>query len=551
MTTGLVAPRHQVIGQRAHYLLDLEVGGRRFRYADRPLEIPTADGRVLRYDPGLTPLDGLSLQRDGASEYEVSIELLVSADWPTLSARRQEITGAAATLRRWYTGQVLEEGIIIAKGTVVAAPIGERFEPISITLRESPRLTSGYAPPPQAVVDDDTWPVDGAFDHDRKITGTPYPIVIGFPGEDGSGTPQPATTALLVRERNPPDDVLLVAGHRVNAGTVTIWGFNSDPPTSEARAVTHLADGLGRTTAVCDMTGSTTTITLGEDYHVGWEIATGGGIPSRTGTGAMRGGGEAFLWALETWTKVAVDRARFNQFQDMLDAYKVDSKIAETTDMWQWATGDLLYMLPADLRRSNQGVYLQPWRQERDQTHAVAHLDADRGQVERETQLEVREPEGGIINEVTVLYRRDALDEYRGRLVLGAQDGVRRDELTVEAFANDGRLQTTYLSRLSHALFESKPKTFQLDHTWDAATAGLFASHTLRRSALPEETISYSGPKEDIETLTSGDLITLADSKIQRTNVLAEVLDVHLSRFRPVVDLVLVRQPPIAARLAG
>ena len=108
----------------AHWLLDLEVGGRVYRFADSPIEVSTDNGDTLSYREGLQPIE-TSSKRDGAAQQTQAISLKSGVDWALLEARGHSIERSPCTLRRWHSGLTYERARVQLEGMAldVLAPL--------------------------------------------------------------------------------------------------------------------------------------------------------------------------------------------------------------------------------------------------------------------------------------------------------------------------------------------------------------------------------------------------------------------------------------------
>jgi hypothetical protein len=127
-----------------------------------------------------TPLESIGIMVARAAE----------PGWALLRARGYTLERARATVRRYYTGQLLEQARVILRGYLSGVAYGGEYEPITAGIERSLRQ-GGMIPGPGHRIDATTWPRSPAIHRrDESATGWVYPVVIGCPGAlDGETYP--------------------------------------------------------------------------------------------------------------------------------------------------------------------------------------------------------------------------------------------------------------------------------------------------------------------------------------------------------------------------
>jgi hypothetical protein len=522
-------------------LLDLTFGGQVFRFATEAAEVTTDDGRTFRYDVGLSDFDfDFS---DAALDLSVGVTIESGVDWAELAAQGTQLERAPATLRRWFVGQVLERARVVVRGITSDPEYGAVDDPFELSVMSAPIEQSDTLPRTQHTVSASTWPVT-LLGFDEKLEGAQYPIVIGYPGTLGDGVGAPAVPALMVdfdvTDRN--SDVL-VAGHPVDAIRVSLHDL-TDNPAVGVRPIAAGADLLGQACSLVNFVGGGAFVQSADrSWYSGFDIDNGGGL-LRDGA-ALRGAGEVLRYFFEKHTRIQIDRGRWLSQEPRLNRYKVDAWINSSTNVYDWMQAVIMPFLPVLPVQTSSGLYYRHLDWKAPSYKASRRLDADRGQIERQSGF--RSLGDPIYNEIAVEYAPYATSSrFRKRVVVTAQAGA----TTLDpASVDDARIVENYRCKVSQGLFGVKPQTFQFPAIWDDATATLVARDLANRFALPHRRISYTGGAA-LESLTIGDLILLNDSELYISDAPALVFEVNAGGGPGVgIDLVLIDSPEGTQRI--
>lgn len=511
---------HRTAG-RGHWLLDLEVAGRVWRIADSPLTVERANGEELRYQEGLADLQ-LGELVEGAAEQRVQVAVDIDEDWGDIEADGHLLVEGRATLRRWWEGVEFERARVQIRGLVQSAEYGAVGEGLVLEVVRDPRRESDVIPPAGALVSAETWPVRGGYALPAHLVGTCYPIVIGTPGRTPDTLPTATVPALLVEYQaaTAASRLLLCLGRAKLPGDGEVWlGRASGPAAGLSGTVGYTTDLLGRTVTYAEFAAGPTVLADDEDqYYVGYGTQPngtdyGGGLINPFGVGeALRGAGDVIAWALSSHSSMRVDRAMMLAQKSALNAYKVDTYINRPINTWDWLEAAVLRWVPAVVREGPEGLYAELRRWDYRRHEAVAHLSADRHQIQRASPVS-RDALSGVANEITVRYAplRES-GKWGGQITLTARPG-RLSGPELEVVSEDTRIEASGLAAASQRRFGVRPKVLEIPQTCDRATAVLVAGAQLEQYAWPRRHIAYDAEPE-YEALRPGQPIRLVDSEL-------------------------------------
>lgn len=511
----------EVRGKWGAWLLDVTIGGQTFRFSDRAVSVSDTDGNPVAYQPGLEPVSW-SLAKAGP---EASIGLTVSSDhdWAKMAAAGISLERCSGVLRRWFPGQSLEAARIVLRGITQRVEYGPRLEPLTFSLATLPVEQSDILPPPQAVVSSETFPVI-LSEFDEKIEGASYPVIIGAPGDaGGSADGLMATPGLLVDYTAAnANSRVLIAGHAVQASTVTLYDATDGGIVKESRTVQLVPDGLGRQVSVVDFSGAAIlSEDVGRKWYVGWN-ATNGGLVGFDG-GILRGAGDVIWYFLTRYTRIPVDVGRMRAETSRLNRYKIDTYINRSVDAWTWLQQEVIPLLPVLQRETSQGLFFQFIKWDADSTDAVAEIDADTARLDRVGSVKLSGSE--IHNEVTVSFAPFATSQrYRKRKIVTADYG----KTSIDGqTTTDARVTGSRAAQLSQRLYGVRPLEIQTSAVWDEETAGRIALDKVAQYALPKRAISYEGGSE-LEGYDVGSIVLLTDSEIYVDRAVALITDIRI-----------------------
>ena len=209
----------------------------------------------------------------------------------------------------------------------------------------------------------------------RIAEGRTYPMVIGAPGS----STHPGSPALFVDTVSGTKE-WVIAGHTVDATSVTLWGPDASGDLTSDAGVTvkHKQDGQGREVAYVDSTGTTNvTADAGAEYFVSW-----------TGGEALPGGaGDALLMLLRL-SSLHVDFGAWHALRERLNGYQLAGYIDDEVSPAALALDTISKDLPVSAEYGEHGLrpVLWPWLDDIEAHTAAAHIvcgtrDPDTGTV--------------------------------------------------------------------------------------------------------------------------------------------------------------------------
>ena len=519
-------PLGQLLGRAGAWLVDLTIGGRVVRVTTAPgqISITAATGTAV-YVPGLAPL---SIPRTAGRLRSVALELTVTPpDFAELQARGQRLDFGSAIVRRWYGGQTLEQATVAISGRIGDVEYGDPMEPLSCTVFPDAN-DAGLVPSPSMRVDPATWPVRSSpYTTDQNIAGVAYPIVIGQPGgvTVPGVTDTPASPALLVETATPAVEYWssrwLIAGHKVNAATVTLYDISGN--TSGTATVVTSADALGLPVSYVQadsVSGYAVHAIAGHEYGVSWPTA--GGALDDDGS-ALRGANKVISWLLRKWTRPGFrfDVGRQAAQSGALDAYLLDFAITSPTDPVAWIRQHLLPILPIEEVEGPDGLYFRAIRVAPRAADVVGHIDCSPdGPVTRASRLASRST--AVANRITLDYAMGGPQRRHLRRIIA--DGTQA--APADPALTDDRAVPLWLAEWSQTLFGVRDLEVSTAVITDDSTAGAVLAWLLRRYAVPRRTLQVVGDVT-LDRYSVGDVVTVTASDLYLTSVLAIVREVE------------------------
>jgi len=533
----------EVRGKYAVWLIDLDIGGRVYRYASQKISVATSSGGKFSYESGLTPLSiGLD---DGSATKSLTVTLNTGVDWALIKARGQPLELQSATVRRIFPGQRFERATVIVKGLTETPLYSAKEDPMVISVVRSPIRDAKLVPDANAVVDGSTFPrAATGYSIGDKAEGLAYPLILGAPGHDPNhGRPRAAVPALAADfQVGLLDSTLVVADRPIAAATVmlentTLHNFGVSVP------VQTRSDNLGRVYSFVDfITAPTMLGGEGDEYWVGFQDddVYGGGSIHR---GKMvRGAGDIIRFLLEEHSNIEYDRGRFEAVADWLNRFKIDSYINARQDAWAWIESEILRWLQVVPVDGVDGLYLQPMNYGATKQDARMWLSTEKGprKVKRTGQLStLREP---IYNEFTFEYRkpRDGSKYLDRRILTGHPYNLQQVEFYPGV--QDKRIFANYLCRRSQADYDIRPWQGASGSIWDNATAGLIVQGLAERYSFPKRAARYTGGVE-LEVLERGDVVLLTDGPVHLSEHICLVENRLVSADEVSLDLLIIDHP--------
>lgn len=153
--------RSDLVGYRVYHLLDLELGGRVYRFATEALDIDDADGVATHYTAGLdSPRFAEELHR---REPSVSIRIIdPSTNWAqVILGDGHDITTATATLSQWRAGLTLGQRRLLVSGQLDEPVFGAIGEALAFSIVLDAVEDTALVCDPDRQTNGTTWPILG------------------------------------------------------------------------------------------------------------------------------------------------------------------------------------------------------------------------------------------------------------------------------------------------------------------------------------------------------------------------------------------------------
>lgn len=497
------------------WLLDVDWLGRSLRLSEQHRRAPFGEHHAMvDYLPGLD-MGGsvdqvLDLFADASSLPSVSVTLNLAGivDVPAEIAAGRDFSAATGVLSLWAEGDSTEDSyrIVVVSGRFRAPEYGSAAEPITATLEEFPATEPDLIPDFRERVNDDTW-----ADHAEPAALMWYPQILGSPGAGETY----GSAALFVDTNASGNKHLLIAGHAVQAASVGVLNA-TDGTDDSAVAVEHQTDGSGRTVAMLDCAGFNEGLTTDDDaaYWIKWP-ADAGGHADHDG-GAISGAGSVLRWLLER-SSLRWDRGRLAAILPALNAYRVDCAIQAAPDRrvdpWAYIQQHLLPILPITPAHATTsgGLAFVLWRFDALAGDAIAHLRADRAEVQRQTAVSFSDIDG-IAN------------EYRLAYAFNADTGKPTKDYTLsgDELVIAGGASSNNYCRVSAGRYGSRVREDSSEIIYDDPTAAKVCGWWSRAFALASRSVSYSAPSS-FGYLELGDPVLLTDAEISFSSQLCLV----------------------------
>ncbi len=481
----------------AHWLVELDLEGRIYRWSVEPLEVD--DEHVYR--GGLSDL-ALELGQDSVV-LEVRDE---SYDWPVLAARLQ---GGRATVRRWLEGEAYDQALVFVAGDVVDVSWDTADAPVVFRVLAQSSASRGVPVPDAfAASGSVTWPeAGGPVVADQ---GVPYPILFGYPGYDGASNPYPIVPVALAQYSATRALTKAIVCEDGDAEITSVRLRNNATDGEATQTCAKATDLLGKRVVIAHFNASATgypaNVNEGRALFAGYSPTGGGGI--------ARSAYDVIVYLLRRWGSDTVEWGRLPEVQSLLEPYLVDTWIdAQVPDPWTWLEQVLLPDLPVVVRLGPRGRFLAPvtWRPTLDQV--VAQLEVGR-HVAAASRFALERPT--IVNEFVAEYREDRQGVYRARVVITGGDGT---DLGVLPSSVPGATSTTTVSvvrsarcresRDAYGLRRSEVQT--IDWTWDEGTVLRVLEDRVEREALPARITSYTVARRLRHDLRENDVVQISD----------------------------------------
>lgn len=333
-----------------------------------------------------------------------------------------------------------------------------------------------------------------------------YPLVIGCPGAArAGGQVTPATPAIRIAVTLEPTK-LIIAGHRVAASSVTVFNLTTGEVES-AVPVFYEEDGRGRTVAMVNIQALSISLERGDEYAIGWDRSTGGGI--QHGSRPVLGLGDLIAWGCATFSGAIHDFGEIEARRQSLNRFRVDTVVNETSVLWHdWLQSNVLELCEIETVEGQRGVYYQERRHRTDRRLVRGRLvtGTSGGGYRVERVAAVSESDEEIYNDLTLAYKPFAASHEQFEESVTAIDPNPQDGIVVEdLLLRDPRCE------YSRRLYGRREARWETNLTADRATAIAITANKAARHALPKQLTAYQGGR-DLLDFRKWDVVEVQDT---------------------------------------
>lgn len=565
-------PNHaQIRGSRPHWLLDIVVGGARYRIADEALEVPTAAGGTLDYAPGVDPALAVTLT-GGPLSVAITLDGATpeGVPWALIVARGGggALTGATAELRRWWESQTFEEARWIVGGSLTDPVLGTADEEFEFSIErvgdENPRTI----PPAEARIDETTTPIQvtaaspQVAEPDPETRGKYWPWVFGTPGRDAGASLW--GTTVLSAEGSPAYIVShfkwetyfysqwVIAGHAVQATNVRITdrtvGYGRTDIPVKLLATSTITDLRGREVTAVVLTTAPYPLQLipGNEYTVTWDEGYGGGLYNADRTGPMRSAGEVVEYMLR-FVGERVDSGRMAATRAYLDRFALDFAMTEPQRPRQWIDDNLGRFLPIVWNESEDGAFLDVIRYDPTLPHVLALTEAEDLEEDPDDGVPVVRQglpkfsnESGVANDITVQYAPIYGGELRKRLRIAAPGIAGTEGVATPSVSGE---YPTWRAGISQTRHTPRPMTLEVPCLCDDSSAQLAGAEYLLWKGVTRRTFSATGQPDDLDVLDVGSRVLYSSARLYMTEAPANVKTIRLALEVDEVEIEMLDDP--------
>lgn len=542
----IAAPAPKWIDTSLIFLLEINWGGYTYRFSTKPIII-TDGSSSYQFMGGLEdPEIKLQLTRGFNIEGDsIPFRLIFPVDVAKQQAKGNYLDGATGELFYVFEKsgnpiQSYEDRYIIFKGIVsqpvygfpeqptgyVEFSLEERVFVEELDLRTAIVGTAGRldqtdisnpdksASSPLTAISTGSL-VDVATVHEGK----PFPVIIGKTGHAYSLSTMAlrdiaSTPAYLIGigAVAPLPGYFLIAGHLVEATSVKIYDSQGH---SDTAAVDNWVNDNGDIFSFASVNFSTTTLANAKvneeiEYWVTWDLA--GGYPSPYNAGALEGGADVLLWALDLVTK-DIDYDSFCAAMPLLNKYKFAGYINEGVSPINFIESNIIPYLPVEIGIGPKGIRpIVNLALSGEHITPIEIITAD-SSFYRAGPIKTDTDYSNIINQINIRYAKSGIkDKYQGTIrVVPTKTGAAWFE-----FTND-------YAYSSYQQFGLRSTDLVFDYVYDYKTAVQIAEDYIKLRSLPKRTIMYSAsPKWGF--LWIGDIVEITDNDINLSSAKAQLI---------------------------
>lgn len=513
-------------GAELVWCLDLTWGGRTYRVATQPLHLTLVDGSEVAYLDGMSDPDVIDeVSREGVHESD-SVPLAVYLDGVDVAERiargfrleqaRGELFAVFVSEQTGESHQTHPERFRYITGRLSRPVYADPTRPVSFltfTLEAAPADENVYLLDESMVINETTH--SGA---PSEMIGKVYPIVLGTPGvfnkADGTASTTSGSPAYPISTHGSPShyELLLIAGHEVEATTVTI--FDADR-TSDTFTVQADVDGLGQVYSYVDIHSGSIDNSSAE-FWVCWNDGGGLASPFQSGT-LLSGVGSVCAWALLRSAR-PVDIPRWLIEAGTLDRVKISTYITTPTLKPLSFVTRLLDPLLTEIRTGPDGVYPQPRLLNTPDAEGLRTV-VEGTDMEPDSAVVTQTRLSEVVNRCTIRFApRARTGDYKRTVTVQADPDPDDPEVFSDEYAelSVGRWTTT----TDRTVVQSE--VIELDWLYDEASAGLVARERVQVMGFGYAERAYSAHRR-FAWLAPGVQFRLESTSLYRT-FLATVL---------------------------
>jgi len=512
------------------FLLSIRFAGRDFYFSTRPRVLLDERGEPIQYDGGLEAnwTDALNLFNESPTLLAVPLALFFPADIAELIAAGHGLWRGTGELSLWIEGRPYEDRVILIDGSMVDPSYGAAGEPVKFSLEANGFQDTGITHTPTQKVTRETW-----TSPDDSALNLYYPIVFGTPGvykePDGTAATTYGSPAVVVKGGFAP--IAVIAGHEVQASTVTATNVSVDPIVSGVLPVLKTVDLLGQPVSVIGI--ATLNYNAGDEIWITWDQPSGGGLWNERRTTARTGAGELIQFFLRLST-LKFDAGIWRAAQISLDqAFNFSGYINEAVQPWKYIEQNFLPLLPISVFSTASGVACVVWRKDAQKSDAIGTITTGGG-VFRVGPVQYEKQ--NIANDIRLSFALNAEEGHPIRTV-----GVIGDREPDPATERD--LFSTEYSRASFFRYGPAAASIKTDVIYETATAINVLQWKHRVQALPYRVVKYNVPIR-LGFLRRGDLVLVTDPEIYLADYLGFVRNIDWKDGKPTLSIVLVDDPP-------
>ena len=481
------------------FLLEIIWGGITYRMANFPVTLSSDDGD-LDFTGGLqefqfkesSDIVSVDVEANVVScsvHFEQDVNLL--KEW----AAGNVLEGREASFSYvvWKQGQIqqtYENRIVLMRGKIQEPQFGDpqesdQFAAFSI---------EAEAMDESRLMLDNRLFVDDRFSNRDIDTadGKAWPIIIGTPGysvdPDGTVKSLYATPAYCIKKYSAPDAEFMVAGHLIEATSVTIQDDNQG---SATKTVLTALDAKGNAYSYIKIDNSDNVSAPSlvsqepsREWWISFSPTYGGGIANPYGDGVLTGAGDICRWALNRSGQL-VDDGSWANLASFLNRYSFSGYINNPdVSAWEWLSGNILPYLPISVRAGPDG--LKPVL---NQLSAIVNLEplqsiavGDIEEFQQISAVDTMRSTGELVNRYTLNYGK-----------IGFSQDYSSQIRCTNFIEEDIDIPSDY-SSLSINRYGVKEGSESTDYIYERQTAEVIALQKVRTNSLPIRTIDISGP---------------------------------------------------------